>query len=85
MLLEMFYKCMATLYGDAVCGLNVHNISHIVKCVDNWVPLWTYSCFAFESFNGEISKAIHGKGNVSGEVYWAVHSEEILRNEIKLL
>ncbi|XP_062583950.1 uncharacterized protein LOC134245701 [Saccostrea cucullata] len=85
MLLEMFYKCMATLYGDAVCGLNVHNISHIVDCVDNWGPLWAYSCFAFESFNGEISKAIHGKGNVSGEVYWAVHSEKILQNEIKLL
>ena len=85
MLLDVFYKCMAPLYGEETCGLNVHNISHIVECVKNWGPLWAYSCFSFESFNGEISKAIHGKGNVSGEVYWAVHSEKILENEIKTL
>lgn len=68
-LLDVFYKCMAPLYGEETCGLNVHNLSHIVECVENWGPLWAYSCFSFESFNGEISKAIHGKGNVSGEVY----------------
>lgn len=84
-LLDVFYKCMAPLYGEETCGLNVHNLSHIVECVENWGPLWAYSCFSFESFNGEISKAIHGKGNVSGEVYWAVHSEKILENEIKSL
>lgn len=66
---------MAALYGEETCGLNVHNLSHTVECVENWGPLWAYSCFSFESFNGEISKAIHGKGNVSGEVYWTVHSE----------
>lgn len=76
---------MAPLYGEETCGLNVHNLSHIVECVENWGPLWAYSCFSFESFNGEISKAIHRMGNVSGEVYWAVHSEQILENEIKLL
>ncbi|XP_052694382.1 uncharacterized protein LOC128172646 [Crassostrea angulata] len=84
-LLDVFYKCMAPLYGEETCGLNVHNLSHIVECVENWGPLWAYSCFSFDSCNGEISKAIHGKGNVSGEVYWAVHSEKILENEIKSL
>ncbi|KAK3108699.1 hypothetical protein FSP39_013625 [Pinctada imbricata] len=76
---------MSSLYGDVVCGINVHNISHIVDCVENWGPLWTFSCFSFESFNGEITRSIHGKGNVSGEVYWAVHCEKILENEIKNL
>lgn len=41
--------------------------------------------FLLNHLMGEISKAIHGKGNVSGEVYWSVHSEKILENEIKLL
>lgn len=36
----------------------------------------THILFSFQSFNGEISKAIHEKGNVSGKVYWAVHSEK---------
>jgi hypothetical protein len=44
--------------------------------VDNWGPLWAYSYFDFESFNREISKTIHGKRNVSGEVYWAVQCEK---------
>ncbi|CAC5413226.1 unnamed protein product [Mytilus coruscus] len=85
LLLDTFYKCSKPLYGDAVFGLNVHNISHIIKLVEDWGPLWTFSCFSFESFNGEISKSIHGKGNVSGEVYWAVHSEKIIENEVKQL
>lgn len=66
---------MAALYGEETCGLNVHKLSHIVEYVENWRPLWAYSCFSFGSFNEGISKVIHGKGNVSGEVYWAVHSQ----------
>ena len=85
LLLNIFYKCIARLYGNAVCGLNVHNLSHLVKIVQDWCPLWTFSCFSFESFNGEITKAIHGKGNASGEVYWVVHSEKIIERQIKNL
>ncbi|CAG2216372.1 unnamed protein product [Mytilus edulis] len=77
LLLDTFYKCSKPLYGDAICGLNVHNISHIIKLVEDWGPLWTFSCFSL--------KSIHGKGNVSGEVYWAVHSEKIIENEVKQL
>ncbi|CAG2200342.1 unnamed protein product [Mytilus edulis] len=77
LLLDSFYKCSKPLYVDATCGLNVQNISHIIKLVEDWGPLWTFSCFSFES--------IHGKGNVSGEVYWSVHSEKIIENKVKQL
>ena len=55
------------MYGSTLCeetcGLNVHNISHIVYCVKNWGTLWAYLCFLFESFNGEVYKVIHENEN----------------------
>lgn len=67
---------MAPLYGEETCVLDVHNLSHIVECgkLGTFVGLLIF--FSFQSFNGEILKAIHGKGHVSGKVYWAVHSEK---------
>lgn len=69
-------KCMAPLYGEETCVLDVHNLSHMVECgkLGTFVGLLIF--FSFQSFNGEILKAIHGKGHVSGKVYWAVHSEK---------
>lgn len=68
---------MAPLYGEETCVLNVYNLSHIVECgkLGIFVGLLIFF-FSFQSFNGEISKAIHEKGNVSGKVYWAVHGEK---------
>ena len=34
--------------------MNVHLLCHLVDCVTNWGPLWAYSCFTFESFNGQL-------------------------------
>lgn len=33
------YPCVY-FAGSASCGLNVHNIRHLVECVENWGPLW---------------------------------------------
>ena len=34
----------------------------------NWGPLWAYSCFAFESLNGDIKEYYHGTQNMSEQV-----------------
>ena len=48
-MLDKFYEDYALLYGEGSCGLNVHNIgAHLVYFVEQWGPLWGWSCFGFE-------------------------------------
>ena len=48
--------------------MNVHLLRHLVWQVKNWGPLWSYSCFPFESVNGEIRKLFHGTRDMSEQV-----------------
>lgn len=61
------YPCVY-FAGSASCGLNVHNIRHLVECVENWGPLWAWSCFGFEGMNGEMMKFVHGTKNICLQV-----------------
>ena len=71
-----FYEMLPTLYGNShnrfnvecniitpgenACTMNVHMLRHLVDCVENWGRLWAYSCFTFESFNGQLKYRFHG-------------------------
>ncbi|XP_078365460.1 uncharacterized protein LOC144649753 [Oculina patagonica] len=67
-----FYAQFKDIYGEGSCGLNFHNLSHLVKYVRAWGPLWAWSCFGFENMNGEVLKLVHGTGIVAKEVIWNV-------------
>lgn len=54
----------------------MHNLTHIVDCVRKWGPLWAWSCFAYESFNGEIKQGVHGTGNVCRQIFWAFQAQK---------
>ena len=56
--------------GISAVTMNVHLLSHLMYYVRAWGPLWTMSCFAFESLNGELRKLFHGTRNMSAEVLW---------------
>lgn len=58
-------RCLKCSYsaGESFCGLNVHHLKHMPKCVENWGPLWAHSCFPFESVNGDLLKLFHGTRN----------------------
>lgn len=38
--------------GVKATSMNVHLLRHLHKCVQQWGPLWAYSCFHFENLNG---------------------------------
>lgn len=44
--------------------LEMDVIQHLVGMVRRYGPLWTHSCFPFESFNSYLISLIHGTGNV---------------------
>jgi hypothetical protein len=75
-LIHSFCSNCATLYGENIMGLNVHNLPHLVECVRQWGPLWAWSCFAFESFNGNILKSVHGTGNVCRQIFWMLQAQK---------
>jgi hypothetical protein len=84
-LLFAFNDNFGDLYGKAAVGLNVHNLLHIVQCVRDWGPLWAWSCFGFESFNGEILGLVHGTGNVSQQIIWSLQAQKHLQLATKTL
>ncbi|XP_076113737.1 uncharacterized protein LOC143082060 [Mytilus galloprovincialis] len=80
LLLTVFVKSSEGLYGQNFMGLNVHSLLYLVTCVKKWGPLWAWSCFCFESFNGEIKRSIHGTGNVCKQIFWSLHAEKHVEN-----
>ncbi|SMN12411.1 hypothetical protein SPBRAN_861 [uncultured Candidatus Thioglobus sp.] len=44
--------------------MNVHSLIHLCGSVQRCGPLWSYSCFGFESMNGNLKKHCHGTRNV---------------------
>ena len=80
-LLCAFVEHTEKMYGKSVLGLNFHNLTHLVACVRQWGPLWAWSCFCFESFNGELKKSVHGTGNVCRQIFWAMQVQKKLETE----
>ncbi|KAF7996964.1 hypothetical protein HCN44_005241 [Aphidius gifuensis] len=56
--LSKYVEDMATLWGLDSMSYNVHLMTHIADSVRNWGPLWCFSTFSFESWNGDIIKMI---------------------------
>lgn len=78
-LLNKFYKAYQNLYGIECCTLNLHNVgAHLVSFVDNWGPLWAWSCFPFEDANAAILQAVNGTGDVTRQY---IHTKQL---EMKL-
>ena len=54
--------------GVQNCTMNVHLVSHLTHYVKLYGPLWTHSCFAFESLNGYLMQLKHGTQHVVTQV-----------------
>ncbi|KAE8745807.1 hypothetical protein FOCC_FOCC007454 [Frankliniella occidentalis] len=59
-LLHTYVKDFQQLYGTRHLGLNVHQILHLSMVVKNLGPLFVYSCFTYESVNGQLASLVHG-------------------------
>ena len=50
--LDSFCKKFGDFYGEQYMGINIHSLLHLSSTVEEMGPLWAYSCFSFEGFNG---------------------------------
>lgn len=59
-MLQSYVSDFPRLYHIRYLGINVHQLIHLPDEVINLGPLWVYSCFFLENFNGKINKFFHG-------------------------
>ena len=64
-----FVSCHIHMHaGPTSVSMNVHQLRHLVYHVKNFGPLWVYSCFSFESRNGDLKRLFPGTKNTSNQV-----------------
>ena len=67
------FCCMfEVLYGQSSMVSNVHNLLHLPSNVRDLGPLWVYSCFPFEDFNGKLVRLFHGTQSPELQISYAV-------------
>ena len=71
-MLDDFYILLPELYGNHMCVLNMHLLSHMAHFVRLWGPLWTHSAFAFESMNGHITSMIHSRYEIANQLLFSI-------------
>ncbi|KAK3908005.1 Nonribosomal peptide synthetase lcsA [Frankliniella fusca] len=67
-LLRMFCRSFSVLYKPDFYTYYFHQLCHLSLTVQRYGPLHTNSAFMFESFNGTLSKYIHGTKNQGQEL-----------------
>ena len=82
--LKMFCYKIREYYGARYETFNVHSLLHLAKKVEDLGPLWSHSCFYFESLNGDLRHLFHGTQHVESQVMNAVCVQQKIP-ELKLV
>lgn len=68
-----YYVCMfSVLYGEAHMGINIHSLVHLTDTVKDLGPLFVFSCFPYESLNGDLKVLFHGTQSIDKQIASAV-------------
>ena len=82
-LLNYFVFMMPVLYGERYMTINLHSLLHLPLMAKELGPLWSNSCFPFESANGEILKLFHGTQYIDIQILNAVNVFQALPSLVK--
>ena len=77
-LLNYFVFMFPCLYGERYMTINMHSLLHLPDMVRKIGPLWSTSCFPFESANGDLLKLFHGTQFVDIQIINAVYVFQVL-------
>ena len=78
-MLRDFHCLLPELYGEARCTHNAHLLTHLVKYVRLWGPLWTHSAFGFESMNGRLKCLFHSRSRIFHQLMFNVDVRQTLQ------
>lgn len=66
--LQTFVEQFELYYGRINMTMNVHALTHVSQIVKNLGPIWCYSMFAFESYNGKLKKMVKSSNDVLSQI-----------------
>lgn len=66
--LQQFVTSYQNIYGMTNMTMNAHSLTHLVDCVEKMGPLWAYSMFSFESYNGTLKAYASKSNNVINQI-----------------
>ena len=75
----------SALYSAGKETINIHSLLHLADDVRNLGPLWTHSCFPFESYNGNLLKLFHGTQNVELQIVSSAITQSLPSLKLKLI
>ena len=75
----------SALYSAGQETINIHSLLHLADDVRNLGPLWTHSCFPFESYNGNLLKLFHGTQNVELQIVSSAITQSLPSLKLKLI
>jgi hypothetical protein len=67
-MLHLYVSDFQRLYGLRHLTLTFHQLLHLVLVCKNLGPTWVFSCFIYESLNGQIAKLVHGSRHVALQI-----------------
>ncbi|KAL1454698.1 hypothetical protein MTO96_043708 [Rhipicephalus appendiculatus] len=77
-LLLEFHVRAEVLFGKSVMTFNMHQLTHIIKSVRHWGPLWAHSAFPFEAGNGNLKGAVKAANGIAHQVCRVLQMENIV-------
>ena len=64
LLLMKFCRTVVVLYGPNVVTPNMHMHAHLVKCIEEYGPIFSFWLFSFERYNGILGSFANNKKNI---------------------
>ncbi|KAE8741666.1 hypothetical protein FOCC_FOCC012818 [Frankliniella occidentalis] len=83
--LEEYVKNFENIYGSRHMTMVIHLLLHLSYVVTNLGPMNVYSCFPYESLNGDILKMIHGTRYVETQLASGCYLISQLPNKLDAL
>ena len=85
LLLKKFHVQLRSLYGEQYQTFNAHSLLHLVFCVKNLGPLWSFSCFSYEDYKGDLRNLFHGTQHIALQIITAVCFQQKIPEIIPIL
>ena len=79
-MIKHFCEIYLELYGEVDYTHNVHLLTHLIKYVKLWGPLWTHSSFCFEHKNGLLKRDFHGTNSIFQQLLYNINSKSTIQS-----
>ena len=80
MLLLKFPRQFEALYGKDYVRINMHLHCHLKECIEDYGPVYSFWCFAFERFNGVLGSTVTNNRSIEIQLMRKFLSEQFVSN-----